>query len=175
MTHMTVAYLVKRVVSPRRNMLAFVAGATLPDLVTYVPLFMVGVGMSLQRAGFLDLQALPVWVSNLPCLFAPFHGIVPFFLLCWLLVLFFPVEKRKGIFGNLVLGAGLHFLMDLAQVSHNPGGYLLFPLTREDYSLEWFGSEASLYVVPVLMAVAAVVLIRDILRDRNARARPENA
>jgi len=169
MTHLTAAYLIKRAVSPRKHVLSFVAGATLPDLVSYIPLFAVGACMSLQRAGLVDLQGVTHWFSDLPYLFAPLHGIVPFFLLCWILVLFFPEEGRKGTFVNLLLGAGLHFLMDLAQESHNPTGYLLFPLSGKSFSLHGFGSESSLYVAPFLTAVAAGVLVRDRIRDRNAR------
>jgi len=169
MTHMTAAYLVKRAVSPRRHMLSFVAGATLPDLVSYVPLFAVGIGMSLQRIGLLQAPGLPPWLGRLPCLFAPFHGILPFFLLCWMAALFFPRESRRGVFLNLVLGAALHFVMDLGQVSHNPVGYLLYPLSHKSFSLEWFGSESSLVAAPVLAALAAAVLAHDGLRARRRK------
>ncbi len=167
MTHMTAAYLVKRAVSPSRNMLAFVTGATLPDLVSYVPLFFVGFGVSLQKAGLLRLDGMPDWFHSLPYFFAPFHGILPFFLLCWILTLLFPLAARRGIFVNLLLGASLHFAMDLVQVSHNPVGYLLFPFSRKSWSLGWIGTESSLYIVPFLVAIAAAVLIRDALRKRK--------
>jgi hypothetical protein len=169
MTHMASAYLVKRAVSPGKNMLAFVAGATLPDLVSYLPLFVVGAGASLQRAGLLDLHRLPSWFEDLPYFFAPFHGIVPFFLLCWILALGFPAEQRKGIFVNLASGAALHFLMDLLQVSYNRVGYLFFPLSRDSVSLGWIGTESSLVVVPLLAGAAAVVLIRDHVRKGKGR------
>jgi hypothetical protein len=167
MTHMASAYLVKRAVSPGKNMLAFLAGATLPDLVSYLPLFVVGAGASLQRAGLLDLHRLPSWFEDLPYLFAPFHGIVPFFLLCWILALGFPAERRKGIFVNLASGAALHFLMDLLQVSHNPVGYLFFPFSRDSVSLGWIGTESSLAAAPLLAGVAAVVLLWDHVRKRK--------
>jgi len=168
MTHMTAAYLVKRVTFPRKNVFAFVAGATLPDLVSYVPLFISAAFVSLQRSGLLNLPGTFHWFFDLHYLFAPFHGFVPFFLLCWILVLFFPEEERRGILVNLVLGSGLHLLLDLAQESHTPTGYLLFPLSTKSFSLDWFGSESSLHVAPFLMAVAAGVLVRDRIRGRRA-------
>lgn len=167
MTHMASAYLVKRATFPGKNTLAFVAGAVLPDLVSYIPLFVVASFLSLEYAGILAVPETARWFLDLPYLFAPFHGMVPFFLLCWILVFFFPVEERRGIFLNLVSGAGLHFLLDLAQESHNPTGYLLFPLSTRSYSLQWFGSESSIYVAPLLMAVAAAVLCRDVTRARR--------
>lgn len=168
MTHLTAAYLVKRATNPRKNMLAFVAGATLPDLVSYVPLFVVAALLSLEFVGLVDLPGTPGWLLKMPYLFVPFHGLIPFFLLCWILVLFLPEPGRKGVFVNLVLGASLHFILDLAQASYGPTGYLLFPFSTKNYSLHWFGSESSLYVAPLLAAVAAGVLVRDRLRARSA-------
>ena len=161
MTHLSAAYLVKRAVSPRRNMLAFLLGATLPDLISYIPQSIIAITLSLERAGVLRSDQIPIWFSDLPRLFYPFHGIFPFIILCWILALLFPIASRQGILLNLILGGCLHFSLDLMQIRYGTVGYLLFPLSNRSYSLDWIGTESSLYVVPFLAGAAAAVFLWD--------------
>ena len=92
MTHLTASYLLKKAVSPKDYMVPFLLGATLPDLLAYMPLIV---------SGFLPLKSMPLWVNASPYFFFPFHGIVAFTVFSWMLALLFPMELRKGIFLNL--------------------------------------------------------------------------
>jgi hypothetical protein len=159
MTHLTASYLLKKAVSPRHNVVPFLLGATLPDLLAYMPLIL---------TGFLPLQSMPLWVNASPYLFFPFHGIVAFTVFSLMLALMFPIERRKGVFINLELGGVLHMFMDLLQVQHGgESGYLLFPFSRKSFALEWIETESSLYTLPFLVAAATIVVGVEWIRHRN--------
>ena len=159
MTHLTASYLLKKAVAPRRYMVPFLLGATLPDMLTYIPLIV---------SGFLPLRSMPLWVNAIPFFFFPFHGIVTFTLFSWILALLFPTEARKGIFLNLELGGLLHIFMDLLQVKHGEdAGYLFFPLSGKSFALGWIETESSLYTLPFFVAAATIVLGIDLFRYRN--------
>ena len=158
MTHLTSSYLLKRLLAGKRNIVPFLLGATLPDMIAYIPLV---------ASGLLPLEYLPVWTNALTYLFFPFHGIVGFTLLSWMLALLFQTELRKGIFWNLELGGLVHVLMDLLQSQHGQSGYLLFPFSGKSFGLGWLETESSLYAVPFLVAAVVIMLGIDSFRQRK--------
>jgi len=167
MTHLTVAYLVKRTVSPKQNMVPFLAGSTLPDLLSYIPLMTIGITVPLIKTGLIHLESPPGWLFEIPYCFYPFHALVPFMLLCWFFVLWCPVKARRGVFLNLVLGSMLHFALDGLQINPNEYSYFLFPFSMKALELGWIGTESSLYVVPFFTVAAATVLFMDVYKKRK--------
>ena len=158
MTHLTSSYLLKRLLAGKHNIVPFLVGATLPDMIAYIPLVV---------SGFLPLKSMPLWVKAFPLFFLPFHGIVGFTLLSWMLALLFRAELRRGIFLNLELGGLVHLSMDLLQRQHTQSGYLLFPFSSKSFGLGWLETESSLYTVPFLVAAAAVVFGVDSFRQQK--------
>ena len=66
----------------------------------------------------------------------------------------------------------LHLFMDLLQVQHgSESGYLLFPLSRKSFALNWIETESSLYTLPFLLAAATIVLAIDFIRRRKRSRR----
>jgi len=159
MTHLTASYLLKKAAAPKQNVVPFLLGATLPDMLAYIPLLV---------SGFLPLKSMPLWVNAVPHFFLPFHGILCFTLLSCLLALLFPREVRKGVFLNLELGGLLHLFLDLLQVQHGREvSYLFFPLYHTSFSLGWIETESSLYTLPLFVVAATIVLGIDIFRHRE--------
>jgi len=175
LTHAATAYLLKRVLSPRRHLVPFLLGSALPDLVSYLPLAITSATPVLARELAQGTQvtstALPLWIEHVPEFFYPFHGILPFLLLCGLLAFLVPAADRRGVFLNLLLGGLLHLGMDLLQVNHHQHSYLLFPFSWRAYSLGWIGTESSLSVAPFLCAACAAFLVYD-HRKRKALGIP---
>jgi hypothetical protein len=168
MTHLAVSYLVKRAVSPRKHMVPFLLGSTLPDILSYLPLMFTVAGPPLLTGiGSPASETLPTWVKHIPDLFYPFHGIFTFLVLSCLAAFLFPARGRSGVFWNILLGGLLHLFMDLLQVNHNEIGYLLFPFSWRSYSLGWIETESSLRALPFLGAAVLAVL----LYDRSKRKR----
>ena len=55
MTHFTASYLLKRAVASRENMMAFLLGTTLPDILAYTPLMV---------AAYIPPGSLPAWIKQ---------------------------------------------------------------------------------------------------------------
>jgi hypothetical protein len=108
-------------------------------------------------------------LNAIPYFFFPFHSVIVFTVFCLLLSFFFPIEARWGIFINLVLGALLHFLMDLLQVHRYESTYLLFPFSWRSFQLGWIGPESSLYALPFLTAFATLVLLSDYCKHKKSK------
>ena len=141
-THTCVA-LLARAPSQTRYLPVFVAGSTLPDILSRVPSLLL-----------LKLHGLGVPVPELLVYaFTPLH--LPAGILLWSLCLslLFPQQERRAVLLNLLAGAALHLALDLMQY-HNGTGYpLLYPFSAEEYEIGLFGSEAS---VPIALPLAAV-------------------
>ena len=160
MTHLGASYLVKRFLWPDRQTLAFLAGATLPDLAAYVPLV---------AANLLGFSSGPAWLRDAPYFFLPFHSLLGFTLLCWLISLLFTADERRGVFLNLEAAGLLHFALDVFQIQHGEFGYLLFPVSWKPVQLGWIGTETSLYVLPGLAAVCLMVFCLDWRRQTRSQ------
>ena len=161
MTHFTASYLLKRMTTPKFNMVPFLLGATLPDILAYIPLVL---------AAGIPSGFLPLWLENLPYFFLPFHSFLGFFLFCWLVALLFSKDARAGIFINLILGGLLHFAMDVLQVQHGEFAPLCFPFSWRSIQLGWIESEASLQVLPYLVFFAGGVFLFDhVKKSRETR------
>ncbi len=152
MTHFTASYLLKRVIAPKFNMVPFLMGATLPDILAYIPIVI---------AGYVPSGLFPGWLVKLPYFFLPFHSLFGFFLFSWLWAMLFAEEARPGVFINLALGGLLHFVMDALQVQHGEFGLLFFPFSWRSIQLGWIETEASLQVLPYLVVLAGVVFFTD--------------
>lgn len=148
LTHIAIGHLLKRVSPWPTHPLLFALGTTVPDLV--------------GRAPGLALYLLEVWTKrDMPYIvtlgFDAFHMPIPFTLACLMVAWMVPVDFRRTLFWNLLLGGYLHFGVDVFQ-SHIDSGYrLFFPLSWVDFELGWIGSEDSLYVaVPLALGALGV-------------------
>ncbi len=155
LTHFTGSYLLKKVIAPKFNMVPFLMGATLPDILAYIPIVV---------AGYIPSGLFPAWLVKLPYFFLPFHSLFGFFLFSWLWALLFAEEARSGVFINLALGGLLHFVMDALQVQHGELGLLFFPFSWRSVHLGWIETEASLQILPYLVFLAGVVFLIDHIR-----------
>ncbi len=155
MTHFTASYLLKRAIAPKLNMVPFLMGATLPDILAYVPLVI---------AASIPPGLFPEGSGDLAYFFLPFHSLFGFFLFSWLLALLFPREARFGVFINLVFGGLLHFGMDALQVQHGETTILFFPFSWRPLQLELIETEASLFILPYIVILAGIVFLFDKLK-----------
>lgn len=165
MTHFTASYLIKRSFCTKRGMTSFLAGATLPDLLGFVPLLLTPLLKPLVMHGPPGLNSIPDWFKNLPFLFLPFHSLIPFVLFSYLVALMFPLAYRRTIFMNMTLGALFHFFLDFLQIRYQDVSYLLFPFSWRSFGLGWIHPEASLYVLPFLSLLAAAIFLFDRNRE----------
>jgi len=143
-------------------MIAFLVGAVLPDIMSYSPLFI---------SSLVGLQPPEHFLSRVPFFFFPFHGLIGFSLLCWLLALLCPAAFRKEIFINLELGGLIHIGLDLLQVQHAQAGYLLFPFSWRTFNLNLMETESSLKVLPIFLAAAVLVVSIDFLMKKRQKGK----
>ena len=162
MTHLTTAYLLKKLLSPARHMSAFIAGATLPDILSYCPVIL---------GAYIPSDLMPAWIKTLPFMFLAFHCLFGFFLLSWLVALLFQSDLRRGIFINMLAGGWLHLAVDTLQVQHGEFSSLFFPFSLRSVQLGWLESETSLLGLPFFIGIAFLVIVMDYYRNSRGQNR----
>lgn len=133
-THLAAGYLgvkSKQGVSQGSNAL-FLAGNLLPDLLT---------------RPFYTLFPRLYW------LFAPLHTPVGLLLVCGLISYTFEERLRGMAFRALVLGAGLHLLLDALQKRVVAAYGILFPFAWRDLYVGLFWADESFYLLALLLIV----------------------
>ena len=126
-THVSLAYFLKRPKAWARYRVFFYIGAILPDILTR-PLYIL----------------FPPLYMVIYSLHTPFVVAV----LCLLFTMFFEIKHRPGIRLNLFLGIGTHFGLDLLQKSVTVSYYWLFPFSFRSFSLGIFWPDESVRLVP---------------------------
>lgn len=150
-THSLVGYLAGLRLRSPRTLLWLVGGSILPDVVSVGVLLAGRVGQRLVG------DVIPHWIWDGSYVF---HMPIPYFVLCWLLVLLVPERHRSALFPPLLLGGWLHMLLDYLQLHVGPDPYHpLYPVSSWGWEAGWFWTETSLYVVPVWLAAALGVWI----------------
>jgi len=138
---------------------SFVAGNLLPDLLARLPAELFTVAAS--RGVAVPPILLHGW--------GPFHIPAGMALTSLMLSLLFPPAQQRAVFWNLLAGMLLHLATDLLQ-SHAGAGYLLlFPLSKQPFELGWIGSEATVFVAPLLVVLTVVAWRRSLIDRRGVR------
>jgi hypothetical protein len=145
-THGCVALLWKGL-GDRARAATFVAGTCLPDYLGHAP------PMLLARLRW-NLPAIPEWLVYV---WAPLHTPAGVAVGSYLVAHLFPEAERAATLRALLGGGLLHIAVDLLQ-SHFGVGYLLFfPFSLWDFELGWIGSEATVFLAPLLVVATWVV------------------
>lgn len=153
-THSLVGYIVAKSARKSELVLIVLIGAVLPDVLTRIPSII------------LELFGRP-WAKYAE-FFGPLHSPFPLLLMCLLICQFFAAEIRKAVFFSLSVGVGTHLFLDILQrtiagmgFQKVPlGGYLwFFPFSWYDFQIGLFWPEGSLYAIPVLAALAFILLV----------------
>lgn len=124
----------------RTILLATLAGAALPDLLTRAPTVVLG-------------EALP----GLGSFLHPLHSPIPYVLVAILASRAFVPELRRHVLAGLLAGGLLHLLMDLGQRNLEPGYTLLFPFSAHGRQLGLFAPEASVRLAGWFLAGSFVL------------------
>ncbi len=127
------------------HLASFVAGNVLPDLLARLP---AEAFILVQKAG---LPVPPVLLHGWGPLHIPSGMLLASLALC----LLFPRDQQRAVFANLLGGMLLHLAVDVLQDHAGAGYLLLFPFSTAPYELGWIGSEATVFIAP-LMALAAL-------------------
>lgn len=138
-THGCVALLVKAGTG-RTHAAAFVAGTLAPDLLCRLPALVLRELHA--RVGPLPRELLYAW--------EPLHQPLGMVLSAFCLSMLFAVSTRRAVFLNLLGGMFLHLLVDMLQRHMGVGYLLLFPFDHTSFEFGWIGSEATVFVAPVL-------------------------
>jgi len=149
MTHFAVAHLARRVrehgdfsVAPM-NAALFYLGTLLPDLIA-------------KPASILFSQSRAMWLTM------PAHTPAGILLVCYMLAMLYPEEKRKSYMKCLMAGTALHLALDLLQKHVSQGTYyLFFPFTWLTWHIPLFWpSDSVLAILPLLILIAIIEYCR---------------
>ncbi len=135
-THLTVAYLVNTKIRLKAPLILM--GAVLPDI----------------------SRALLLIFPYHPHHLAAFHTPLGTLVLIGLAALAFKPGERKWCVLSLAAGTATHYFLDLFQHHYSGGSYWFFPFSLVRYEIGLFGTEDSLFVLPVLLVVVGVLLWR---------------
>ena len=122
----------------------FVAGTLAPDMLSRAP----AIGLGLVHRHVTELPPIMSYGWD------PVHQPVGMVILAYFLCMLFAAEVRRSIFWNLLGGMALHLLVDMLQDHHGVGYLLAYPFSNFIFEFGWVGSEDSVYVAPVLAALA---------------------
>ncbi|MDD5555860.1 MAG: hypothetical protein PHN82_01285 [bacterium] len=137
-THLCAAQVIRRLLRLRLFPL-FALGAVLPDLLS-------------RPAHILFPGTAPFVVA--------FHSPVVLLLCCLLASLLFARPIRRACLGYLAAGSALHLALDVMQKQICPVYYYwLFPFSRWTWDADLFWPEQALLLLPVTIAVTALVTV----------------
>ncbi len=136
-THVSVAYFLRKPKGISRFTVIFFLGTILPDVLT---------------------RPIYVIFPNTYWFVYPFHTPLVLVLVSLLISYFFQERIRKAVFITLLLGVLLHLLLDLFQRSLFGTNYWLFPISDIDIQLGLFWQDDSLYAIPFL---ACIIFVRE--------------
>jgi len=144
-THVGSALLVKAGLGTRFTPV-FVVGVVLPDLAARVP------AMLLTQAKQVGFPVPTTLVYGFEVLHMP-AGMAALALL--LALAWAEVDQRVRVWAELCLGCALHQAVDLLQHHFGVGYFLGWPVWRGHFELGWIGSEDTVLVAPVALAIGA--------------------
>ena len=145
-THLCSGLLVSGALAPRRAGV-LTMGALLPDLGSRMP------ALALEALVRMGIPVPEVAIHPWAVLHMPLGTMLG----CALLAGLFPEQRRVGVFGWMVLGAAIHYGLDLLQDHHGCGYFLAFPATTSRWELGLIGSEQTVVWAPWLALATAVV------------------
>jgi hypothetical protein len=153
LTHSAAAYLSARrwlgrpgVV--RATAILFIVGTMLPDV--------------LSRPFYILFPALHWWVM-------PLHTPAGMLTVCWIITGFFQAAERRRVFFALISGVLLHFVLDAPQKHVAAGYFWLFPFSWKTYEWGLWWSEDSVWIVPWVILLIAIVEILIYFQPRISR------
>ena len=139
-THSCVAYGLS-VLCKNRWHSPVIVGALMPDILSRVPSMV----LSFLR-GF--EPRIPLWLIDM---WGPLHLPAGMLISSLMLAMLWRDSFRMRIFWLSLLGQASHLLIDVGQ-SHIAGGYALgFPIWNRPVELGLYGTEASVWLAPILL------------------------
>ena len=134
-THVSVAYFLRKPFRISAHTPLFFLGTILPDILTR-----------------------PVYIifPNLYRFVYPLHTPFTLILVCALISYFFEEKTRKVVFSSLFLGVLLHLLLDVFQKHLIGSNFWLFPFSDIDVGFGLFWQDDSVYAVPLLLLMIIV-------------------
>ena len=139
-THSCVAYGLS-VLCRNRWHSPVVVGALMPDVLSRVP------SMVLSHLRTLE-PAIPLWAIDM---WGPLHLPVGMCISSAILASLWAKGLWWRIFWLSLMGQASHLIIDLGQ-DHVTGGYALgFPIWNTPVELGWYGTEASVWLAPILL------------------------
>jgi len=145
-THLSIAYLLKRWTTVLEYSAVFYLGTILPDILT---------------RSFYILFPNTYWVV------LPLHAPIPLFFVCCLITYLFDEKLRKGVLMSLASGVFLHLVLDFFQKHIEPEFLLLFPFSWKAFELGLFWAEDSLYTIPFWIFL--ILIVEFTSRSKNDR------
>lgn len=139
----------------------------MPDLATHVLSgFFVRRPKAFRELFFLGL-VLPDVLGRFPMVFyknsywaiAPGHTPAGVLIASYVISFLFEPALRKTVFKNLLLGASLHFFLDLLQEHISPAYYWLFPFSWKTFEIPLFWPDQSIYAVPFIALFLVVIYV----------------
>lgn len=140
----------------------------MPDLTTHLalthltsrPLRLGGARLPLYVGALLpDLLTRPFYILFPPAYFVVYslHTPLATAIVALLLAELCVEELRRQVRTGLLVGAALHFALDLLQRQVGTGYYWLFPFSWKSFSLGLFWPEESLRWLPFLLGAVALI------------------
>jgi len=143
LTHFLVAFLFVKLIKIERYKSLIYLGTILPDILTRCPVFAIDVILNIREFNWF---------------FMPLHTPFGILLTCLFVTYFFDEKSRKFVFTNLMAGAFLHLFLDVLQIHWGTAYYLFYPFSWVKFEIGLFWPHQSIYFIPVLSLVAAVII-----------------
>lgn len=146
-THTVAAYLIRKRSIPQSDLVIYLLGALLPDIVT---------------------RPFMIMFPSLRHFFHAFHTPIALALVILLISLYFEETIRLKIIKLLTYGTLTHLFLDMFQASVGERGYgWLFPFSYWDFNFGLFWPEDSVTVLPLVIGVFFVDFILSLRKNKN--------
>ncbi|MBX3042078.1 MAG: metal-dependent hydrolase [Candidatus Kapabacteria bacterium] len=146
-THTAAAYLVRNRKISRPDLIIYLFGAMLPDLVT---------------------RPFMIIYPPVRYFFHTFHTPVAMLLIIYLIAQFFEEKIKYRIMKFLGLGVLTHFVLDMFQASVTQRGYAwFFPFSYYDFNIGFFWPEDSVLFLPFTFSILAVDILWSYYTSKN--------
>lgn len=143
-THTATGYILKKRFFSSQGMTYFLIGCCLPDFLVHIP-------ANLVRFFYSQMGMIHPYTFLASLFFL--HEPLGYGLVCYWIASFVP-QHKKQVFWNLFGGGMFHYLLDFGQSHMLPGYRPLFPVYDHYMELGLYGTETTLYLLPLWMVLA---------------------
>jgi hypothetical protein len=148
LSHVAIAYGVKRCSGKLFSTPWILVGTTLPDVLS---------------------RPVNILFPSASWFFMPFHTPIGLLLVTALISEFFSASMRRIVFLSLAGGGALHLFLDLFQRHSGGGYYLFFPFSWRKFEFGLISPDASLYLLPVWLSIGFFLAVRWLLLNHQIK------